>query len=152
MRKLSADDKWQKQKEVVPIGFGERAWQAYEPYKRAADDDHQSTMAMYWDTVKDLFFEKGNRWGSIRDELKKMYSEITEEDLSELMNQVRYYMDQQKQQLESDYGFMDSPKDIGKNPSGDFPSVQWMPRGTEDQDVSPNIFHSKKKSFFKLAT
>ena len=38
-------------------------------------------------------------------------------------------------------GFWDSPNpsDLGKEPSGDFPSVQWMPRGTEDMSVDEDI-------------
>lgn len=37
---------------------------------------------------------------------------------------------------ESDFGFMDGPVDLGKDPKGDFPSVSWMPRGQEDKDAS----------------
>lgn len=35
-------------------------------------------------------------------------------------------------------GFFDSPVDVGKDPKGDFPSAMWMPKGTEDMNVSPN--------------
>ena len=35
-------------------------------------------------------------------------------------------------------GFYDSPVDVGKDPKGDFPSNNWLPKGTEDMSVSPN--------------
>ena len=129
------EDKWQSQKEVVPIGLGERGWQAYEPYKQSSGSD---AMAMYWDQVRDSFFDKGNRWSAVVQELKQMYTEITDENIQELQDQVRYTLNQHKTQVESDFGFFDGPTDLGKRPKGDFPSVQWMPRGVEDMDVDPN--------------
>lgn len=39
----------------------------------------------------------------------------------------------------SDFGFFDGPVDIGKERDGNFPSGIWMPRGTEDLDIDPNV-------------
>ena len=202
---FEGDDKWQSQKEVVPFGMGERGWQGYEPYKRGSTDNNEQTMAMYWDMVRDLFFEKGNRWSGVLKQLKNMYSELTIGQIEELEHHVRYYLDQYKSQIESkkqgaslqdaieffikhqdiigipgnidskthtvefssgkklsfdetvklfiehkqktaDYdGFFGSPKDLGKDPSGDFPAVSWLPKGQEDLNVNEDIRTASKK-------
>jgi len=199
-RNPEAENKWQKQKEVVPFGLGERGWLAYEPYKRGGSES-ESEMALYWNTAKELFFEKGNRWSSVVHQLKKLYPSILKEQLEDLVDHVRYYLDQYKIQIESkkpgaaslddaiefyirhseilglpgeidfkkrlvhfstgkkmkwedfiqrfiqdsqtrkksDFGFFDSPVDLGKDPKGDFPSSKWLPKGHEDDVVNEDV-------------
>ena len=43
----------------------------------------------------------------------------------------------------SDYSFFESPTDLGKKPKGDFPSVTWVPNGTEDKEVDEDRITAK---------
>ena len=43
-----------------------------------------------------------------------------------------------KVDVTADWGFFDSPGDIGQHHSGDFPTTPWLPRGTEEANMSPN--------------
>lgn len=96
------DDKYPQQKQVVPFGFAPKGDIAYEPYKQGADgDDHSNRMTMYWDFVADSFFKKGNRWSAVTDQLRKMYAEITDQELQELSDQVQYYLEQYNLQIQS---------------------------------------------------
>lgn len=63
-------------------------------------------------------------------------------------NDIRQVMRELIEEKKADMGWFDSPIDLnhGHN-DGSFPSVTWMPRGTEDQDVSPNIVTSDKRPF-----
>lgn len=42
----------------------------------------------------------------------------------------------------SDFGFFDGPVDLGKEPKGDFPSVQWLPKGREDDPSDEDVVTS----------
>jgi hypothetical protein len=135
---FEGDTKYQKQKEVSTTGLVP-GLVAYEPYKKGSTDPNEAKMLLYWDTIKDSFFDKGNRWSFVAKQLKQMYSDITQKDINDLYEKARYYIDQYQLSLKSNFGLIDGPKDLGKNPSGDFPSVQWMPKGQEDLDVDPNV-------------
>ncbi len=125
--KKAVKDKWPAQKRVVPIGLGERGWQAYEPYKKGQDGPDGrdgDSMYMYWDSVRDLFFEKGNRWSAVTQQLKQLYPEIKDDEVISLRDEVEYYIDQHNVQIKSNekgisvndalQHYMANPGDDGK--------------------------------------
>ncbi len=150
------EDKWQSQKEVVPIGFGEKGWAAYEPYKKS-DSGPQKSVLRNTDLKQAVDQLMVNKDPKYIDEVKsKLIAFIDESGIKDTdkrtiiqnVNQMRnpfdlmkyYYYSISKYEIgstdtEVESGFFDSPVDLGKRPKGDFPSVQWMPRGQEDLDV-----------------
>jgi hypothetical protein len=170
-KKAYPEDKWPKQEQAVPIGMGERGWQAYEPYKQSSPDPLNKSVLRNEDlkkSVDHLMVNKDPKYlAEVKQKLIDFVSQtkIDDNDKKTIVNKVQsiqkpfdlmkyYYYSIAKfeigstdSEIKSDFGFFDGPVDLGKDPKGDFPSVMWMPRGQEDLDVSDNITTALKKIY-----
>lgn len=73
---------------------------AYAPEKLGANS---LTMSLYWDHVKDEFFEKHNPWSSVVKFLKKHYDDITEDDIAQLRSDVMFELDKYDRLVQSSF-------------------------------------------------
>jgi hypothetical protein len=131
--KLSAhDDKWQKQKQVVPFGFAAPGTLAYEPYKEGASVSLNDAIKFLTEHGTELGIPPIQRIDMQQKTV--VLSDGNAFGFDEIVHFVADYLTHK----DADMGTMDGPRDLGKQPDGDFPSVEWMPSGDADKDVSSN--------------
>ncbi len=129
MDRLSSNDKWPGQDKSSPVGMPPKGFW-YDPEIKESSATKGISLN---DAVKhfisnpsligkpahinvaERMVELDNGKSISFDDIVKMYQEVLTKT--------------------SDYSFFEGPTDLGKKPKGDFPSVTWLPNGTEDKDV-----------------
>ena len=148
-KKKFLPNKWPGQKHTVPIGSPPKGmW--YDPKVKEGKPSvrNRPPQPSLNDAIK-YFIENPDKYGTPASfDLKKQVVLFNTGNTLSFDDVIENYMKDSGKYKEGDAssqwgrdGFWDSPNpsDVGKEPKGDFPSVQWLPRGTEDMSVDEDI-------------
>jgi hypothetical protein len=132
------DDKWPGQEKAQPIGAPPKGmW--YDP---AAKESKSKGISLN-DAVK-YFLENPTVLGKpAHIDMRLKMIELDNGSAISFDDIVQEYGKVVSNEKTSDFGFFDSPVDLGKDPKGDFPSVQWLPKGREDDPSDEDLVTSE---------
>ena len=137
MERLSRfeDDKWQGQRDATSFGNPPQGFWSDPEVKEGKTKGGASLN----DAVKHFISDPKVLGKPVHIDMQQQIVELDNGSTISFDDIVKEYTKIANNEKTSDFGFFDGPVDIGKERDGNFPSGIWMPKGTEDLDIDPNV-------------